>query len=151
MVDSREKGARAESTVRNELKDLTGLGWERTPGSGALNEKHGLKGDLYIPNRENIYCVEVKHYEDDQISTKILTDKSPIFLDWWKQTLRQAGQVGRKPLLIFKHNRSKLFVATDEVPSSYYKYLVISLEDQSMVFISTLKEWILSESPRFVK
>ena len=64
MVDPRAKGARAEAVIRDELRRLTGHKWERTPGSGTLNEKHGLKGDLYIPNEKNIFCVEAKHYAE---------------------------------------------------------------------------------------
>ena len=62
MVDPRAKGATAETKARDELRKLTKLKWERVPGSGALDEKHGLKGDLYVPNEKNLFCVEVKHY-----------------------------------------------------------------------------------------
>ena len=50
MVDPRAKGARAETQVRDKLRELTALNWERVPSSGALDPKHGLKGDLYVPN-----------------------------------------------------------------------------------------------------
>ena len=60
MVDPRAKGARTETTVRDTLRKATGLQWERVPGSGALDEKHGLKGDLYVPGEKNKFCVEVK-------------------------------------------------------------------------------------------
>jgi len=111
MVDSRQKGARAESQARDLFKKYTGLKWERVPGSGALNEKHGLKGDLYVPNEKNIFCVEVKHYAEDQLTSKMITGKSPTFLSWWAQTLRESKQVDRAPMLVFKHNRSKWFIA----------------------------------------
>ena len=42
MVDSKQKGTRAEILIRNRLIELSGLGWERTPGSGALDPKHML-------------------------------------------------------------------------------------------------------------
>ena len=61
MVDSREKGARAETVARDALRKLSKLQWERTPGSGALDPKHLLKGDLYIPGEKNLFVVEVKH------------------------------------------------------------------------------------------
>ena len=57
MVDSREKGARAELAVKKELIRLTGLAFQRVPGSGALAPVHGLKGDPYIPNEENLYAI----------------------------------------------------------------------------------------------
>lgn len=111
MVDSRNKGRAAELNARDALRKLTGLKWERIPGSGALDEKHGLKGDLYVPQEKNRFCIEVKHYKDDHFTSKVLTDKSPQLFQWWDQALRQGQQVGKWPLLIFKFNRSKWFVA----------------------------------------
>ena len=116
MVDSRQKGARAEAQARDLLRKYTQLQWERVPGSGALDEKHGLKGDLYVPNEKNVYCVEVKHYKEDQISSKLLTSKSPKFLEWWQQTLRESAQVQKEPLLLFKYDRSRWFIASDTLP-----------------------------------
>ena len=110
MVDSRQKGARGESAAKKILIDETGLNWQRTPGSGALNKNHMLKGDLYIPDCSNKFCIEVKNYADTQFNTKIFTDKEPQLLKWWEQTLRQANQVSREPLLLFKFDRSKFFV-----------------------------------------
>ena len=49
MIDSRAKGRAAELKCRDELRKLTGLMWERTPMSGALDAKHKLKGDIYVP------------------------------------------------------------------------------------------------------
>ena len=111
MVDSRRKGATAELKARDELRKATGLQWQRTPGSGALHADHMLKGDLYVPNAKNKFCIEVKHYKDDNLTSKILTSKSPIFLEWWAQAVRQGEQVKMNPLLIFKFDRSKWFVA----------------------------------------
>lgn len=115
MIDSRAKGRTAELKARDELRKLTGLVWERTPMSGALDAKHKMKGDLYIPQVNLRYCVEVKHYADDHVNTKILTGNKPMVLEWWAQAVREAKQMDREPLLMFKHNRSKWFIAfTDE-------------------------------------
>ena len=150
MVDVRAKGAKAETDVKNILKTHTKLGWERTPGSGALDEKHGLKGDLYIPNKENVYCVEVKHYEDDHLTSQILTSKNPQLIQWWEQAIRQGKQVDRKPLLIFKHNRSKIFVAYEDMPNVDYKMIMISVKDYEF-YISILEDWLIYEKPKFIK
>ncbi|MEY4333440.1 MAG: Pectobacterium phage [Bacteroidota bacterium] len=112
MVDSRAKGARTETVARDTLRKYTGLGWERVPGSGALDPKHQLKGDLYVPNEKNKFCVEVKGYAEDHINSGLLTHKTPQLVEWWQQTERQARQVDKLPLLIFKYDRSKLFVGT---------------------------------------
>lgn len=150
MVDVRAKGAKAETDIKTVLKKYTKLNWERTPGSGALNEKHGLKGDLYIPNKENLFCVECKHYEEDHLTSKVLSGKTPQLIEWWKQALRQADQVGRKPLLIFKHNRSKMFVAYEEMPNTSIDFVYLNVGNYE-VYISLLEDWLLTEQPKFVK
>lgn len=111
-VDSRQKGGRAEAALKKVLRDATGLNFQRTPGSGALNETHMLKGDLYLPNTANRYCIEVKHYKDDHLTSKLLTSKNPQLIEWWEQAVRQGEQVDMIPLLFFKFDRSKWFMAT---------------------------------------
>lgn len=150
MVDVRAKGAKAETDAKTILKKYTGLGWERTPGSGALDEKHGLKGDLYIPNKENIYCVEVKHYQDDHLTSQVLTSKNPQLIEWWAQATRQGIQVGRKPLLIFKHNRSKLFTAFQDLPTADYRKIYLEVLQYSF-YVSVLEDWLIYEKPKFIK
>lgn len=150
MVDSRDKGSRAETTIKNELKFLTGLNWQRTPGSGALNQVHGLKGDLYVPDSKNTFCVECKHYADDHLTSKILTDKNPQLLTWWQQTQRQAEQVNREPLLIFKFDRSKIFCAFELMPESgNLAFMYINRNGQEF-YVSLLDQWIKLENPKFV-
>ena len=149
MVDSRDKGARAETDVKKFLRDKTGLNWERVPGSGALNEKHGLKADLYVPNEKNLYCVEVKHYADDYLTSQILTSKSPQFFVWWEQAVRQGKQVNKKPLLIFKFDRSKLFVATEDMPCADYQFMYLSAKGYE-VYVSLLEDFLVNECPKFI-
>ena len=147
MVDSRQKGARAELKIRDELRELTGLKWERTPASGALDAVHGLKGDLYIPNSNNIFCVESKHYADDQLTTSVLTSKNPTLITWWEQTKTQALKVKRDPLLIFRHDRSKTFVATELLPT-IVPYIHIAYADYSF-YVLLLADWVKEEEPIF--
>ena len=149
MIDSRDKGARAESLVKNALRRVTGLNWERTPGSGALNEKHGLKADLYVPNEKNLYAVEVKHYADDHLTSSLLTAKSPQLIEWWKQSVRQGKQVSKTPLLVFKFDRSKLFVAFTEVPSGSYRYMLIRVDEHEF-FVALLDDYLTGENPKFI-
>lgn len=150
MVDPRAKGARGETQVRDTLRKHTGLQWERTPGSGALDEKHGLKGDLYVPNKENLFCVEVKNYEDDHLTSHILTSKDPQLLEWWSQTVRQGVQVNRKPLLIFKFNRSKMFVAFQGVPMGPYRTMFIDAKGFEF-YVALLEDWLTLDKQVFVK
>lgn len=152
MVDSRDKGARAELKVRDELRTLTDLKWERIPASGALNAVHQLKGDLYVPGEYNNYCIEVKHYAEDKLTSKVLTDSKPQLDLWWEQTIRESHEVNKKPMLIFKHDRSKLFCAVDDVyiplntiPS---RYMVIG---HLGIFIMKLEDFIKHCSPEFIR
>ena len=149
MVDSRDKGARAETAIRDILRKATGLQWERTPGSGALNEKHGLKGDLYVPNATNLYCVEVKHYAEDHLTSTVLTGKDPQLLTWWEQAIRQGKQVSRKPLLIFKFDRSKIFAAYEEIPGDEHRYFYVNAKGSGF-FVSLLDDFLKYTNPKFV-
>lgn len=150
MVDPRAKGARTETVVRDLLRKHTGLGWERVPGSGALDPKHLLKGDLYVPGRTNLWCVECKGYAEDHLTSAILTGKNPQLIEFWKQATRQGNQVNKAPLLIFKFDRSKIFVAFEEMPSnSEYRYFFVSAEGYEF-FVALLEDWLLHEQPVFV-
>lgn len=149
MVDSRAKGARTETTIRDLLRKHTKLQWERVPGSGALDEKHGLKGDLYIPNANNIFCVEAKGYAEDHLTSAILTSKSPQLLKFWEQAVRQGHQVNKYPLLMFKHDRSKVFVAFEDMPTmNSYPYMYVC-RDGYEFFIAMLEDWLVHEQPKF--
>lgn len=152
MVDPRAKGARTETQVRDILRKHTGLQWERVPGSGALDEKHGLKGDLYVPNATNKYCVEVKGYAEDHLTSAVLTSKNPQLLAFWEQAERQGKQVKREPLLIFKFDRSKIFVAWSDpnyMPDDTYPYIYVSRGLYSF-FVAQLEDWLLNETPKFI-
>ena len=149
MVTSNEKGARGETVIRDKLRQLTGLQFERVPGSGALDPKHGLKGDLYIPLVHNLFCIEVKNYEEDHLNSKILSGTSPQLLLFWEQAVRQGKQTNKKPLLTFKHNRSKIFVAYEDFPDSC-EHIYVSVKGYSF-YISLLEDWIKYEQIKFIK
>lgn len=150
VVDARAKGARTETTVRDLLKKHTGLGWERVPGSGALDPKHQLKGDLYVPGRTNLWCVEVKGYAEDHLTSHLLTSKTPQLVEFWEQTLRQGKQVGKKPLLIFKFDRSKVFVAFDDMPNSQDYRCIYYNHESHEFYVALLEDWLKYEQPEFV-
>jgi hypothetical protein len=149
VVDARAKGARTETTVRDLLKKYTNLGWERVPGSGALDPKHLLKGDLYVPGRTNLYCTEVKGYAEDHLTSALLTGKNPQLIEFWKQSIRQGEQVNKKPLLIFKFDRSKVFAAYKEMPNHSYRYVFVNIDGYEF-YVSLLEDWLTHEQPQFV-
>ncbi len=149
MVDVRAKGATAETKARDELRSLTGLQFQRVPGSGALDPKHMLKGDLYLPNEKNLYAIEVKHYKDCHIDSGLLTSKSPQLIEWWEQAVRQGIQVDKQPLLIFKHDRSKFFAAFLDMPEDGYPYILVNTHGHEF-YISLLSDFVVNNKPRFV-
>ena len=144
MVDPRAKGAEGERQVRDLLKKHTSLGFQRVPMSGALDF---LKGDIFLPNMHNNYCIEVKFYKDSHFNDKILTAlKSNMFIRWWDQTLEQAKKAGAKPALFFKYNRSKIFVAQKDEPENGLNYMYVS---HLGCYVSLAHEWLLLENPSF--
>jgi hypothetical protein len=149
-VDARAKGARTETTVRDLLRKHTKLTWERIPGSGALDPKHQLKGDLYVPGQTNLWCVEVKGYAEDHLTSAILAGKNPQLIEFWKQTIRQGQQVNKKPLLIFKYDRSKVFVAFEEMPTTNtYRYVFVNCDEHEF-YVALLEDWLFNEPVKFV-
>jgi Holliday junction resolvase len=144
MVDSRAKGARGEYLVRDMLREATGLKFERVPASGALEY---LKGDIYVPNNKNLYCIEVKNYADSPLTDKIFTaSKTNNLIRWWKKVVQQAYNGEQKPLLFFKYNRSKVFVVTEVEPSNKTDYMYISF---LKCYICLADEWLEVEQPKF--
>ena len=144
MVDPRAKGAEGERQVRDVLRKHTKLEFQRVPMSGALDY---MKGDIFLPNMHNNYCIEVKFYKDSHFNDKILTAlKSNVFIRWWEQTTEQAKKAGAKPALFFKYNRSKIFVAQRDEPENGLNYMYVS---HLGCYVSLAHEWILLETPGF--
>ena len=149
---SKNKGTRAETQVRELLRKLTGLPFERTPLSGALDAKHGLKSDVYVPKEKNLFSIEVKHYKDTYLDYSVLTSSNSVLIGWWKQTKREARENGNKPLLVYKHDRSKVFVAFEDEPAEpdLYRWMLINHED-CMFYTAVLEDWYRAEKPQFIK
>ena len=145
MVDSRAKGARGEYLVRDMLREYTGLKFERVPMSGALEY---LKGDLYVPNKDNRFCIEVKNYSESPLTDKIFTqEKTNNLIRWWVKIREQARQSSQEPLLFFKYNRSKIFVVTEIIPEKTEKYFFISW---LKCYIMLAEEWADKEKIEFI-
>ena len=136
MVNPRQKGAIGENKVKEVLDSKTSHTFERTPGSGSGS----IKGDLYIPNRLNKFCIEVKNYAESPFNDKILTNKTNDFVQWWTKLVKQS--VGKKPLLIFKYNRSKLFCVVEDKPAKVERYIDIPW---LKCYIMLLEDWLDKE------
>lgn len=144
MVDSRAKGARGEYLVRDMLREATDYQFERVPASGALAY---LKGDIYVPNEKNIFCIEVKSYADSPLTDKIFTArKTNNLIRWWKKIEVQAEGGNQEPLLFFKYNRSPVFVVTARLPEDT-DYMSISWLN---CYVAEALPWLKNEKPEFL-
>lgn len=141
MVNSRAKGARGEEDLRKILCASTGLGFERTPGSGS----GVIKGDLHLPGKKNAFCIEIKNYAESPLSDKIFTNKTNDLLIWWAKLIEQSKS--KSPLLFFKYNRSKWFVVTNIKPVLVEKFLYISWLN---CYIMMAEEWLGKETIRWL-
>ena len=145
MVDSRAKGARGEYLVRDMLRQATGLKFERVPASGALEY---LKGDLYVPNQRNHYCIEVKNYKETALNDKIFTaKKTNNLIRWWKKVVIQAAGGDQKPMLFFKYDRSKVFVVVEQRPINTKEYLYVAFLS---CYIILAEDWLELEKVEWI-
>ena len=126
------------------LRDASGLQFERVPSSGALAY---LKGDLYIPDANNAFCIEVKNYEKSPLSDKVFTNKTNYLLIWWEKIVKQAELKLQQPLLFFKYSRSKVFVVTNIKPENT-KYMHISWLD---CYVCLAEEWLENEKMEWTR
>lgn len=144
MVNSRQKGAKAEEEVCAKLTQHTGYIFTRVPGSGCGR----IKGDLHIEGSPNRFCIEIKHYAESPFSDKILTNKSNDFVQWWIKLLKQSDQMKQEPLLIWRYNRSKWFVSTNMKPAMVNNCLDWHLNS---CYTMLLDEWLKKESIAWLK
>tara|TARA_Y100000593_G_C4279572_1_gene322004 strand:- start:566 stop:1057 length:492 start_codon:yes stop_codon:yes gene_type:complete len=142
MVNSRAKGAKAELLVQNMLNRHTGLDFIQTPGSGSGK----IKGDIYLQHKHNIFLIEVKFYKDDSVTSKLFTNKSNNFAQWWTKLVKQAEQQKLEPLLFYKANYAQFFVATVRKPTSGIRYMYISWLG---AYISLAEKWLEYEKMEF--
>ena len=105
---SKIKGSAYEAKIKRYLNSHLNIEFERMPLSGALEY---LKGDLWTPHDTAgwPYCIECKHYKEIQWNN-LLTAKTTDLLNFWRQAEREAEVMKKKPLLIFRWNRSKDFI-----------------------------------------
>jgi hypothetical protein len=114
---SKIKGSAYEAKIATKLSEEFGKEFRRVPLSGSIDY---LKGDIWTPHDTAWwpYCIECKHYSDIEWNN-LLTSKTTDMLSFWRQAVREAEVMKKKPLLIFRWNRSKDFVAfNDEIQVS---------------------------------
>src|SRR6056300_331628 len=143
---SKAKGSAYEQKIATRLTAEFGIEFRRVPLSGAIDY---LKGDIWTPHDAAWwpYATECKHNKDFQWNN-LLTSKTTDILNFWRQTVREAEVMKKKPLLIFRWNRSKDFVAFDddlkvpfymEINSFGCRFKVTKLDDWIDVVKNELK------------
>ena len=135
---SKAKGSAYEQKIADLLSKEFDKEFRRVPLSGSIDY---LKGDIWTPHDTAWwpYCIECKHYKEIEWNN-LLTSKTTNIFGFWAQTLREAETMNKKPLLIFRWNRSKDFVAyADDIKVENFVYI----ESFGFSFkISKLDEWI---------
>ena len=137
---SKIKGTAYEAKIKKYLNSHLNIEFERMPLSGAIEY---LKGDLWTPHDTAAwpYCIECKHYKDIQWNN-LLTAKTTDLLQFWRQAVREAEVMKKKPLLIFRWNRSKDFVGwNDDLQVDHY----VEIKSFGCHFkITQLDDWIIA-------
>ena len=105
---SKIKGSAYEAKIRDLLTEQLKIEFKRMPLSGSLEY---LKGDLWTPHDTAAwpYCIVCKHYAEENWNG-LLTAKSSDLLDFWRQAVREAKVMKKKPLVIYRWNRSKDYI-----------------------------------------
>ncbi len=142
MVSPRQKGIRGEQQVLSILNRLTEEEWTTTPGSGSGK----IKGDLQVIGKYNLFCVEVKFYKDCGFNSDIYTQKSNNIDKWWSKLCKQAQDMKQEPLLIFRENHGKFFVATTRKPENTLRYMHIAWLG---AYILIAEHWLEKEEIQF--
>ena len=109
---SKIKGSAYEAKIRDLLNKELAIEFKRMPRSGSLEY---LKGDLWTPfdTAGWPYCIECKHYKEVNWNG-LLTAKSSDLYEFWRQCVREAEVMKKKPLLIYRWNRSKDYVCWND-------------------------------------
>ena len=111
---SKIKGSAYEAKIRDLLTKELKIEFKRMPLSGSLEY---LKGDLWTPHDTAAwpYCIECKHYAEVNWNG-LLTATSSDLLNFWRQAVREAEVMKKKPLVIYRWNRSKDYICwNDEI------------------------------------
>jgi len=136
---NKAKGSAYEQKIANRLSSEFGVEFRRVPLSGAIDY---LKGDIWTPHDTAWwpYAVECKHYKDIEWNN-LLTSRTTDILQFWRQAVREAEVMKKKPLLIFRWNRSKDFVAySDDLEINFF----IHVKSFDCNFkISILEDWLI--------
>lgn len=144
---SKAKGSAFEAKIAKLFTEEFDKDFKRVPLSGALE---WMKGDIiciqdtaWFP-----YTIECKHYKEINWNS-LLTAKSTEMYKFWEQTLREAEVMKKKPLLVFRWDRSKDYVAFDD-DLAVTNYLEVSSFEMKFK-IALLEDWLVEAKKQYKK
>ena len=122
MKNPKNKGSEFERRIcRSLTKLVTGeekpeIFWRSASSGGKATiekEAGNMSGDIMSVNSAgqfivDLYSIECKFYKDWRFE-EFLTGKGKLNI-WWSQACRDAKKAGKNPMLIFKKNRSDIYV-----------------------------------------
>ena len=121
---SKTKGRAFEYIVRDKLSEAFESKFERVPLSGALTY---LKGDVYPPWMPDFpWCVEAKNHKEVEWNN-LLTAKTNSIIEFWNQAEKQANIMKKRPLLVYKWDRSKIHCCWSDNLVVVDKYIEINV------------------------
>jgi hypothetical protein len=146
------KGNSFENQVAKKLSEaLKPLKFIRTQGSGArvggknyeaLGQLFGadaLKlfvGDVVPVNEKEagatfLYSIECKSYAKSDSFETIVAGNSNIF-KWMNESIDDAKKIDKTPMLVFKWNRTPIYVALVSGPDAFNEHLKLTLKQGSL-------------------
>lgn len=139
-INSKLKGSSFERTVANLLTEsLDPISFQRNSMSGSfLGGKNSVRikdfseakaetllGDVYSSNNNIKFVIECKNYNIQIPFHRLFSDECEIY-KWFSEASTDSEKLNKKPLLIFKLNRTKIF-------------FVMNSEDLGSVNFNTVK------------
>jgi len=133
-INSKAKGGGFEGQVAKKLTAaLTPLTFIRTPGSGARvgGKNYEMFGKMFgddamklfvgdvVPTNERDtsinfkYSIECKSYKTPDNFTALATGNANVY-KWFEESVVDSAKIDKVPMLIFKWNRTDIFVAIEK-------------------------------------
>lgn len=136
MVDSRDKGRRAECKVINFFEMWWGGHWER--------RSCGYEGSDIITPDNFPFAVEVKH--DEKLLARHFFYPTKFFTDCWKQAKKQAYDKGegKSPLLVANVESKWYCVQPLSMSMSSVGSVLTRTLDGDQVEIMSIDDWMLN-------
>ncbi len=146
---ARDKGSAFERKTAKTLGAWWGHDFHRTPGSGSLHwgSSNNVAGDIVTPPEADFpYVIECKDHNDDWTLESVVLNKADV-KNWWAQVVNDSLSVKKTPMLVFKRNRSSVFIMLP-----YIEKLANKLESMHAPFMISYVEFKdLQERPNRFK